>query len=99
CARRAPGAPGGLRVRREAAATRGTQTPRDRRRSDCRPSYERIFRSDRARARQSGFHQRVPGGLGMPETMRLLAADLGAETGRAVVGSFVGDRIALEEVH
>ena len=35
----------------------------------------------------------------MPETMRLLAADLGAETGRAVVGSFVGDRIALEEVH
>jgi rhamnulokinase len=35
----------------------------------------------------------------MPETVRLLAADLGAETGRVVAGSFDGERIAVEEVH
>jgi len=35
----------------------------------------------------------------MPATMRVLAADLGAESGRVVAGSFDGERIALEEVH
>jgi rhamnulokinase len=30
---------------------------------------------------------------------RLLAVDLGAETGRAVVGAFDGDRLAVEEAH
>jgi rhamnulokinase len=34
----------------------------------------------------------------MPETLRLLAADLGAETGRVVAGSFDGERLAIEEV-
>jgi rhamnulokinase len=34
----------------------------------------------------------------VPEKMRLLAIDLGAETGRAVAGSFDGEQIALEEV-
>jgi rhamnulokinase len=31
--------------------------------------------------------------------LRLAAADLGAESGRLLVGSFDGDRLALEEVH
>jgi rhamnulokinase len=35
----------------------------------------------------------------MTHTIRMLAADLGAESGRAVVGGFDGERITLEEVH
>ena len=31
--------------------------------------------------------------------LRLVAVDLGAESGRAVVGTFDGDRLALQEVH
>ena len=31
--------------------------------------------------------------------LRLVAVDLGAESGRAVVGTFDGDRLALEDVH
>lgn len=35
----------------------------------------------------------------MGKTVRLLATDLGAESGRTVVGSFDGERLILEEVH
>jgi rhamnulokinase len=35
----------------------------------------------------------------MGQTIRLMAADLGAENGRAIVGGFDGDGIVLEEVH
>lgn len=35
----------------------------------------------------------------MAEAKRFLAFDLGAESGRAVVGAFADDRIALEELH
>ena len=31
--------------------------------------------------------------------LRMVAIDLGAESGRAVVGSFDGERLALEDVH
>ena len=36
---------------------------------------------------------------GLPGTERYLALDLGAESGRAVVGMFDGDRLGVEEVH
>jgi rhamnulokinase len=36
---------------------------------------------------------------GPPRTERYLALDLGAESGRAVVGSFDGDRLSVEEAH
>ena len=35
----------------------------------------------------------------MPASERYLALDLGAESGRAVVGTFDGDRLAVDEVH
>jgi rhamnulokinase len=35
----------------------------------------------------------------MPETLSLAAVDLGAESGRVVVGRFGGDRVALEVAH
>lgn len=35
----------------------------------------------------------------MAKTMRLAAVDLGAESGRVVVGSFDGDRLTIDEVH
>ena len=35
----------------------------------------------------------------MPKTLDLLAFDLGAESGRAVLGRFDGDRLRLSEVH
>lgn len=35
----------------------------------------------------------------MGETVRIVATDLGAESGRTVVGSFDGERLRLEEVH
>jgi rhamnulokinase len=35
----------------------------------------------------------------MPKTLNLLAFDLGAESGRAIVGQFDGERIALKEVN
>jgi len=35
----------------------------------------------------------------MGETVRLLATDVGAESGRTVVGSFDGERLSLHEVH
>ena len=35
----------------------------------------------------------------MPAAKRILAFDLGAESGRAIVGHFDGDRLALEVVH
>jgi hypothetical protein len=35
----------------------------------------------------------------MPRQLNLLAFDLGAESGRAVVGLLEGDRLRLEEVH
>ena len=35
----------------------------------------------------------------MGRTVRMLATDIGAESGRAIVGAFDGDRLAVEEVH
>ncbi|MFQ6098449.1 MAG: rhamnulokinase family protein, partial [Armatimonadota bacterium] len=35
----------------------------------------------------------------MPETLKFLAFDLGAESGRAVIGLFDGQRLQLEDVH
>src|ERR1044071_7447356 len=35
----------------------------------------------------------------MPASANFLAFDLGAESGRAMLGRFDGDRLALEEVH
>ncbi len=35
----------------------------------------------------------------MSETVNLLAFDLGAESGRAIVGHFDGERLSLEEIH
>jgi rhamnulokinase len=35
----------------------------------------------------------------MAKTMRLAAVDLGAESGRVVVGAFTGDRLTVEAVH
>ena len=35
----------------------------------------------------------------MAETQKFLAFDLGAESGRAVLGHFDGERIKLEELH
>lgn len=35
----------------------------------------------------------------MPDTLKLLAVDLGAESGRAMLGQFDGERLTLSEVH
>ena len=35
----------------------------------------------------------------MPKTLNLLAFDLGAESGRALLGRFSGSRLSLEEIH
>src|SRR5215210_3386916 len=44
-------------------------------------------------------HHGSPGEVVMPEEAAFLAVDLGAESGRAVLGRFDGERMALEEVH
>src|SRR3954470_17441401 len=42
-------------------------------------------------------HARVP--ISSPAALRLLAIDIGAESGRAVVGTFDGARLTLDEAH
>src|SRR5205085_9483166 len=53
------------------------------------------------RARRRVRHQRLPGGIGGGPVAdrRLLAVDLGAESGRVMTGRFDGDRLVLDEVH
>ena len=56
---------------------------------------ERVASERRPAAAGSGY----PGAWRMGKTVRLLATDLGAESGRSVVGSFDGERLIIEEVH